>query len=291
MTISDDWKATNKTIQILKDAEERKYGVVAAIVYNVENIIGIVKAAEALKSPIILQLFPWAITYSDGLLVKLAAEAAKNATVPVAVHLDHAQDEELIKLATELPFDSIMIDMSHHPKEENLKKTAELVKICNVKKIATEAEPGRIEGAEDGLADTVDLEGLLTTPEEIDEFLATGIDFIAPAIGNIHGDYGPKGPRPYVDVGRLKKIVAYVNKRSRVVLHGTNDFPKDLFQECIAAGVSKINVNKQLLDPYLDHLKLNASKLNLTTLIEDGTVEVQKGAELLMNWCLSSGKA
>ena len=88
-----------------------------------------------------------------------------------------------------------MVDMSHHEKAENLSKTKYWVAYCHARGIATEAEPGRIEGGEDGVADTVDMRGLLTTPEEIEEFVATGVDFLAPAIGNVHGEYGAKGPQ------------------------------------------------------------------------------------------------
>lgn len=156
--------------------------------YNIEHIIAFVRAAENKRSPLIILVFPWAITFSDGLLVRAAADAAARATVPIAVHLDHAQDEGLIRHAADtLPFDSIMVDMSHHEKAENLAKTKELVEYCKARGIATEAEPGRIEGGEDGIADTVDLEGMLTTPEEVEEFIATGVDFLAPAFGNVHG--------------------------------------------------------------------------------------------------------
>lgn len=166
--------------------------------YNVENIVAVVRAAENKRSPLIIQVFPWAITASDGLLVRAAADAALRATVPVAIHLDHAQDEALIRYAADnLPFDSIMVDMSHHEKEENLAKTKELVEYCHARGIATEAEPGRLEGGEDGVADTVDLEGVLTTPEDVEQFIATGVDFLAPAFGNIHGEspYGKAGPQ------------------------------------------------------------------------------------------------
>lgn len=163
--------------------------------YNIENIIAFVRAAEKTRSPLIIQFFPWAITFSNGLLVHAAAQAARTATVPVAVHLDHAQSEELIKRAADdLPFDSIMIDMSHYDMAENIARTAALVAYCNARKICTEAEPGRIEGGEDGVADTVDLEGNLTTEEQVDDFVETGIDFLAPAFGNVHGEYGKRGP-------------------------------------------------------------------------------------------------
>ena len=77
-------------------------------------------------------MFPWAITATDGLLIRAAADAASRATVPIAIHLDHCQDEALVRLAADtLPFDSIMVDMSHHEKAENLAKTKELVAYCH----------------------------------------------------------------------------------------------------------------------------------------------------------------
>jgi fructose-bisphosphate aldolase class II len=185
----------NRTTEILTRAEEGKYGVIAAIAYNIEQILGLVRAAEQAKSSLIIQFFPWAITFSDGLLVRTAADAAHRASVPISIHLDHAQDPEIIKLAADtLPFDSIMVDMSHYEKDENLAKTALLVKYCQERGIATEAEPGRIEGGEDGVMDTAGLEASKTTPEEVEEFIATGVDALAPAFGNVHGEYGPQGP-------------------------------------------------------------------------------------------------
>ena len=112
--------------------------------YNIEGILGMVRAAEAKRSPLIIQMFPWAVTFSSGLLVHTAAHAARSASVPIAIHLDHAQDEALIKQAADLPFDSIMVDMSHYEMEENLAQTKELVKYCNERQKCTEAEPGRI---------------------------------------------------------------------------------------------------------------------------------------------------
>lgn len=237
-----------------------------------------------------LQVFPWAITYSDGLLIHAAAKHASQASVPVAIHLDHAQDEALIKhAAVNLPFDSIMVDMSHYEMAENLSKTRELVAFCNKYQITTEAEPGRIEGGEDGVEDTFDLEGALTTPEQVDDFLATGIDFLAPAFGNVHGEYGPDGP-----VGLKYELLDSIRSRTkgklRIALHGTNDFPADVTRKCVAGGCSKINVNKLVLDDYLEYLKANSGD-KLTTMMEEGTKKIQKAMEVQMDICGSSGKA
>lgn len=195
MVISTEWKAKNRHLQILQAAEKGQYGVLAAIAYNAEQIAGMVSAAQKSRSPLILQFFPWAVTFADGLLVRVAAEAVSRCDIPISIHLDHAQDEAIIRHAADnLPFDSIMVDMSHYDKAENLEKTAKLVKYCHERGIATEAEPGRIEGGEDGVMDTGDLEGSMTTAEEVEDFVNTGVDCLAPAIGNIHGEYGPAGP-------------------------------------------------------------------------------------------------
>lgn len=81
-----------------------------------------------------------------------------------------------------------------------------------------------------------------------------------------------------------------VDGRVRIVLHGTNSFPEDIMKRCIASGVSKVNVNKLVLDDYLVHLKENASKKNLTTLMEEGVKEARKLTEWQMDVSGSSGK-
>ncbi|KAK6085981.1 fructose-bisphosphate [Seiridium cupressi] len=285
-----EWKKGNATYKILSDAEKGGYGVVAPIAYNIECILAFIRAAEAKRAPLILQVFPWAITYSNGLLIHAAAKAARDASVPVAIHLDHAQDEKLIQhAAANLPFDSIMVDMSHYEMEENLSKTRELVAFCNEHKITTEAEPGRIEGGEDGIADTADLEGALTTEDQVEDFIATGIDFLAPAFGNVHGEYGARGP--VLEYDRLSMIRKKANDRVRIVLHGTNNFPEDVMKSCIKGGCSKINVNKLVLDDYLKYIKEKAPTTSLTTLMEDGTKEIQRLMEWQMDVTGSTGKA
>lgn len=120
------------------------------------------QAAKNRKSPLIIQLFPSALEKTPS-LVFAAAAAAKSSPVPISVHLDHAQDVAQIKYAADnLPLDSIMVDMSHYEREENLEKTKVLTKYCQSLGIAVEAESGRINGGEDGIMDTGDLEGAVT---------------------------------------------------------------------------------------------------------------------------------
>ncbi|PLB52480.1 fructose-bisphosphate aldolase [Aspergillus steynii IBT 23096] len=281
----------NKTCQILKDAERGGYGVLATIAYNIENVLGFIRAAEIKRSPLIIQLFPWAVRFSNGHLVHFAAAAAREASVPIAIHMDHCQDELLIRhAAANLPFDSIMIDLSHCSKEDNLRKTAELVKVCHEHHKSAEAEPGRIEGGEDGISNTADLGPLMTTPGEVQDFVDTGVDFLAPSFGNVHGEYGARGIQ--LDWERLDSIQSVAAKGDvRIVLHGVNNFNAELIRRLISRGVTKVNVNKDILKGYYRYLEDNVSKVPFTSLMENGVAEVTKGLEIWMDMCLSTGKA
>ncbi|ATY58549.1 Ketose-bisphosphate class-II [Cordyceps militaris] len=287
----DSAKLQNRTNRILQAAEAGGYGVLAAIAYNVEQLTGLVQAAEQARSPLILQFFPWAVTYADGLLVRSAALARDAASVPIAVHLDHAQDPAIVKRAADtLPFDSIMVDMSHYDKEENLQRTAALVRYCRERGIATEAEPGRIEGAEDGVVDTAGLEACLTTPDEVEEFISTGVDTLAPAFRNIHGEYGPEGPQ--LDFERLASMRGQIAGRVRIALHGTNGFPAHILQKCIALGVSKVNVNRLVLDDYYDYVQGESARtLPHTKIMEESTDKVVQLTVKWMEICGSAGRA
>ncbi|PYI02844.1 aldolase [Aspergillus sclerotiicarbonarius CBS 121057] len=283
----------NRAIPILNHAYKHKYGVPAMCCYNLEGILATVRAAEKLRSPAMILLFPWAIEYSSGILVKAAAEAARTATVPITVHLDHAQTPEIIRRAANITpgFDSIMIDMSHYEKDQNLALTRELVTYCNERGIATEAEPGRIEGGEDGISDTVDLEGVLTTAEESEEFVNTGIDWLAPAFGNVHGSYGPRGVR--LEYERLEGIRERVGERVRLVLHGADPFDRGVFERCIRAGVSKVNINKVLNDEWVAVVtegKGGGKGRGMTGLIEEATRKMQLAVEGCIGLLGSGGR-
>ncbi|KAL9114432.1 MAG: hypothetical protein Q9227_001513 [Pyrenula ochraceoflavens] len=281
----------NKSVKILQAAADGGYGIPGVVSYNLETIVACVRAAERKRSPCQILLFPCAMTYANSLLVRLAADACRSASVPMSLHLDHAQDEDSIRRAAELnAFDSIMVDMSHYEKEENLARTTKMVQYCHERGIATEAEPGRINGGEDGVADTADLEGLLTSPEEAAQFMDTGIDFLAPAFGNVHGFYG--GPQNIkLDFKRLESIQTAAKSRSLLVLHGTNEFEAHHFQDCVRHGMTRCNVNDVVLWKYNRYVKENTGKVPLTELMEQGTQLMQERLEWLMDQLGSSGKA
>ena len=259
--------------------------------YNLEGILATVRAAEAKRSPALIQLFPWSIEYADGLLLHAAAEAADKATVPIGVHMDHAQSPEIIRRAADLGgFDGIMVDMSHYEKSENLRLSRELVQYCNDRGIITECEPGRINGSEDGIADTIDLEEVLTTPEQAEQFVNLNIDWLAPAFGNVHGNYGPKGPQ--LEFDRLERVGSAVKDRVRLVLHGAHEdyFQEELLRKCISYGIAKVNINGPVQKAYTKTGAELMGKVPLTTVIEEQTKAMQRVIEENMDWLLSSGK-
>ncbi|CAD6446831.1 3a6637c2-1754-4bb5-9f2a-ef28795b06a5 [Sclerotinia trifoliorum] len=280
----------NKAVRMLQAAEDGGYGVVGVVSYNLETITAVVRAAESKRSPAQILLFPWALHYSP-LLIHLAAAACRTATVPIVLHMDHAQSEDEILAAADMGlFDSIMVDMSHYEKEENLEKTTRLTKILREKGIAVEAECGRINGGEDGVKDTGDLEGLLTTPEEAMKFVDTGVDFLAPAFGNVHGNYGGV-ENIKLDFERLENIRKATNGRVRLVLHGTNTFPDNTMRECIKGGMTRCNLNDLVLNTYNKYVAENTGKIPLTELMEKGTTLIQELIEHQMDIIGSTGKA
>lgn len=234
-------------------------------------------------------LFPWAQTYSGPALASAAAAAARASSVPITLHLDHAQSPEAIKEAAETGcYDSIMVDMSHHEKAENLRLTKDLTDYCHERGIVTEAEPGRIVGGEDGVMDTAELEAIMTSPEEAEDFAATGIDWLAPAFGNVHGNYGPRGIQ--LEYERLEAVNKAVGEKVRLVLHGTDGFDKDIYGKCIAGGITKVNINGVMNKKYRGFRK-EGEGLGVTEFMERGTDKMQAAVEECMDMLRSSGKA
>jgi len=281
----------NIAVRILKAAEEGHYGVPGVVCYNLETIIACKRAAESKKSPLQILLFPWAQEYADDNLVNLASDVCRSANVPMSLHLDHAQSEDAIKRAAHTgKYDSIMVDMSHYEKEENLARTKELVAYCHDLGISTEAEPGRINGGEAGVQDTGDLEGILTTPEEALQFIATGIDFLAPAIGNVHGAYnGVENIK--LDFPRLERIRQASLGKVTLVMHGTNEFTEEILEQCVKAGMTRLNVNQLVICNYEEYCKKQAGRVPLTEFMYESSRLIQERIEWMMDCIGSTGKA
>ena len=221
---------------LLSDAQKGNYAVGSFSIANMEMVMGVIKAAEETKSPIILQIAEVRLNHSPLHIIGPAMiAAAKSAKVPVAVHLDHGTTSECIKQALELGFTSVMFDGSHLPFEKNIEMTKEVVSMAKGYGAAVEAEIGCVGGSEDG---SVDIAMRCTSPDQAEIFAErTGVDALAIAIGNAHGFY-KEAPELRFD------ILESVRDRVTVplVLHGGTGIEPEDFIRCHQSGIKKINI-------------------------------------------------
>jgi fructose-bisphosphate aldolase class II len=221
---------------LLHKAEQENYAVGSFSVANMEMIIGTIKAAEELKSPIILQIAEVRLKQSPLKLIgPVMVNAAKEAKIPVAVHFDHGVTIENIQEAIKLGFTSVMIDGSKLPLDENIQLTKKIVELAQASGVDTEAEIGKVGGSEDG---SENIKMLYTDVKEAELFYeSTKVDALAIAIGNAHGVY--KGD-PKLNFEILQNINECLDVP--LVLHGGSGISEDDFRRCIDLGIRKINV-------------------------------------------------
>jgi fructose-bisphosphate aldolase class II len=222
--------------EILADARMRKYGIPGLLGGNLEMVVGQVKAAEDRRSPLIL-VFNQGVTPEIPLELgmSLLVEAAKSARVPVATILDHGHDLESIVKAIRSGTSSVMFDGSCLPYEENVRKTAEIVRIAHAVGVCVEAELGSIVGSSISLEDTGP-EAAMTDPRMAAEFVdRTGVDTLAISFGNAHGVYRGE---PNLDLERVQNIYSLVD--IPLVMHGGSGLVEDDYARLIESGISKV---------------------------------------------------
>jgi tagatose 1,6-diphosphate aldolase GatY/KbaY len=197
-----------------------------------------------------LQLLPSALQHGGQPLVALCLEAARTATVPMAVHLDHSASAADIQAALTAGLPSVMADGSHLPYPDNIAFTRDMVALARTHQAAVEAELGRLSGTEDGLT-IPEYEARLTDPRYAADFVAqTGIDALAVCIGNVHGRYRSE---PRLDFDRLAAIRQAVPVP--LVLHGASGLPEAIVHRAITLGVRKFNVNTEVREAYIQTLR------------------------------------
>ncbi|NSK11341.1 class II aldolase [Blautia sp. MSK.20.9] len=225
-----------KMKDLLRHAEEKNIGCGAFSVGNMEMVRGAIRAAEELDTPIILQIAEVRLKNSPlHLMGPMMVQAAKEAKVDVAVHLDHGLTFETVDKALELGFTSVMLDASTLPFEENIARVKAVVEKARKYGATVEAELGLVGGSEDGSCD----HGIrCTDPDDAVVYAReTGIDALAVAIGNAHGNY-PVAPTLAFDV--LEKIHEKVD--IPLVLHGGSGITDKDFQKAISLGIRKVNI-------------------------------------------------
>lgn len=225
-----------KMKDLLRRAEEKNIGCGAFSVGNMEMVRGAIRAAEELDTPIILQIAEVRLKNSPlHLMGPMMVQAAKEAKVDVAVHLDHGLTFETVDKALEIGFTSVMLDASTLPFEENIARVKAVVEKARKYGATVEAELGLVGGSEDGSCD----HGIrCTDPDDAVVYAReTGIDVLAVAIGNAHGNY-PVAPTLAFDV--LEKIHEKVD--IPLVLHGGSGITDKDFQRAISLGIRKVNI-------------------------------------------------
>lgn len=227
---------------LLSDAQKGNYAVGSFSVANMEMVLGVLKAAEELCAPAILQIAEVRLKQSPlELIGPLMVAAAKHAKTPVAVHFDHGKTEKKIRMALELGFTSVMFDGSHLPLEENIAETKKIVSMAKQYGAATEAEIGCVGGSEDG---SEDIAINCTKPADAVRFAAeTAVDALAVAIGNAHGNY-KSTPKLRFDI--LEECAKKV--RAPLVLHGGTGISPEDFRRCAKTGIKKINIATATFD-------------------------------------------
>lgn len=228
--------------ELLSKAQSGNYAVGSLSVANMEMVLGVIKAAEELNAPIILQIAEVRLKQSPlEIIGPLMVAAAKCAKVPVAVHFDHGKTIEKITQALDIGFTSVMFDGSHLPLDENIDFTKKVIEIAKKYDASVEAEIGCVGGSEDG---SEDIAINCTKPEDAVKFeIETGVDALAIAIGNAHGNYKST---PLLRFDILSEVEQKTH--TPLVLHGGTGISPDDFVRCSKTGIKKINIATATFD-------------------------------------------
>ena len=268
--------------EILLKAHKEGYGVGAFNFVNFEMLNAIFVAAVEAKSPIIVQASEGAIKYMgiDMAVGMVKILSNRYPHIPVALHLDHGTSFESCKKAVDEGFTSVMIDASHHPFDENLAMTKQVVEYAHSKGVSVEAELGRLMGIEDNIS-VSEKDAVLINPDEAEEFVKiTKVDYLAPAIGTSHGAFKFKG-EPKLDFKRLEEVKRRTN--IPLVLHGASAIPDyvreaflstggdlkgskgvpfDFLKGAIRGGINKINIDTDLRIAFIAEVRKVANTDN-----------------------------
>jgi fructose-bisphosphate aldolase class II len=222
--------------EILADASSGRYGVLSLLGGNLEMALGMIRAAERKRSPLIL-------VYNEDVTPQVPMElampalvrAAQGAAVPVAIMLDHGRDLEHAVRAIHLGASAVMYDGSALPYEENVTRTREIARVAHALGISVEAELGSIAGSAVTLGGSGP-EVAFTDPRVADDFVErTGVDALAISFGNAHGLYRGE---PRLDMDRVREIRAAVDVP--LAMHGASGLEDSQYRTIVESGISKV---------------------------------------------------
>ena len=244
---------------MLNDAKDKKYAVAQFNINNLEWTRFILEECQNNNSPVILGVSEGAAKYMGG--YKTVADMVKdlidylNISVPVCLHLDHGSSFDECKTAIDCGFTSVMIDASKYELEKNIEITKEVVSYSKKFNITVEGEIGHI-----GSDKIEENEGILyaETQDCVKYCLETGVDFLAPALGSVHGLY--KG-EPKLNFERMSEISKLTNLP--LVLHGGTGIDDEKITKAIKCGVCKININTELQIAWSNAVKERINEGNI----------------------------
>eukprot|EP00602_Paraphysomonas_sp_CaronLab_P010119 CAMPEP_0185029606 /NCGR_PEP_ID=MMETSP1103-20130426/16007_1 /TAXON_ID=36769 /ORGANISM="Paraphysomonas bandaiensis, Strain Caron Lab Isolate" /LENGTH=796 /DNA_ID=CAMNT_0027564415 /DNA_START=137 /DNA_END=2527 /DNA_ORIENTATION=+ len=252
----------NTTVRLLSEVRDQKKAVAAFNVYNLEGAKAVIDAAEELSAPVILQVHPASLKFGGLPFLRLLAGFRELASVPVAIHFDHATDESQIISALDMragnrnAFDSVLIDGSRLTYEENAVWTAKMTELAHSRGIAVEAELGQLAGEEDGLS-VPEVQARMTDPALVAGFLShTKVDMLAVTIGNVHGRYSRPPALDFPRLSRIRAVIECNAPDTLLVLHGASGLPPGQVIRSIQQGrVCKFNVNTDLRVAAMDYVR------------------------------------
>lgn len=274
--------------KMMKDAKDNKYAVPHFNINNLEWTKFILEKCNDLRSPLILGVSEGAIKYMGGYKVVANMvrnlDEALNIEIPVAIHLDHGSSVESCKKAIDSGFTSVMIDASLYDLNNNIKMTKEVVNYAKEKNVSVEAEIGHVGGTEDNMSSEI---AYANVDDAIKLYEETKIDFLAPALGSVHGIY--KG-EPKLNYEKMIEISEKTN--IPLVLHGGTGIDDEKIKKAISCGICKLNINTELQIEWSkaikEFIKNNNQIYDPRKIIKSGEIAMKQAVENKIN-ILGSG--
>ncbi|SMF46095.1 class II fructose-bisphosphate aldolase [Streptomyces sp. Amel2xC10] len=266
------------TGELVTRARAARTAVAAFNIITLEHVEAVVTGAEAARVPVVLQVSENAVKFRGGRLLPLAraaAAAAEHAAVPVALHLDHVQDDALLHQAADAGFSSVMYDASRLPYDENLAATRAAVDRAHSQGLWIEAELGEIGGK------GAHAPGARTDPAEACAFVAgSGVDALAVAVGSVHAMTTRTATLDHALLGRLAAALGIP-----LVLHGSSGVPDDELTAAVTGGITKVNIgtalNQAMTTAIRDHLTAHPEAVDSRTYLSAAREAMARTVERL----------
>ena len=277
--------------KMLQDARRGGYGIGAFNILDFNSMRAVVDAAVECRSPVIVQTSVKTVRFwGHEAMVRWIKALADPASVPVAMHLDHCHDLEMISQCIDAGWRSVMIDASAFPLQKNMEMTKEVLDLAHARGVSVEAEIGQVGGVEDDLS-VDEAMAHLANPDDAIHFCRTlPVDCFAPAIGTAHGVY--KG-EPKVAFDVLSQIADQTP--IPLALHGGTGLADDVFQRCIDSGCAKVNISTQLkhafINGFVEYHQGNPGQYDPLKVLDAQYQEIKIGVQQNIKLFGSAGKA